>query len=56
LYLLSDSEPLEENLDLPINDDGKFDNLFNYCFAKMEMELDGWGELIGEEAANTLYG
>jgi hypothetical protein len=56
LYLLSDSEPLEENIDLPINDDGEFDDFFDYCFAKMEMELDGRGELIGEEEADGLYG
>jgi hypothetical protein len=58
LYQLSDSELLaEEDLDLHIDDHGDFDiDLFDYCYAEMEKEIDGQGELIGQEEADTLYG
>jgi hypothetical protein len=58
LHQLSDSELLgEDDLDLPINDHVDFDfDLFDYCFAQMEKEFDGQGELIGQEEADALYG
>ena len=57
LHQLSDSELLgEDDLDLSINDHVDLDvDLFDYCFAQMEKEFDGRGELIGQEA-NALYG
>ncbi|KIM75694.1 hypothetical protein PILCRDRAFT_13347 [Piloderma croceum F 1598] len=59
LYQLSNSELPKEgdfDLDLSIDNYGNFDiELFDYCYAEIEKELESQGELIGEEEANSLY-
>jgi len=61
-YQLSDSEiPDDGDLDLSEFDEdhvAAVSNLeiFDFCYAEVDKELDGEIELIGEDEANILYG
>jgi len=57
-YKLSDSEfPADGNLDLPSFDENivSQSELFDFCYAEVEKELEGLTELIDEDDANALY-
>jgi len=60
-YQLSDSEiPGDKDLDLSFDEDHVAAALnleiFDFCYAEVDKELDGKIELIGEDEANILYG
>jgi hypothetical protein len=59
-YQLSDSEiPGDGDLDLSVFDEDSAalnQEIFDFCYAEVDKELDGEIELIGEDEANVLYG
>jgi hypothetical protein len=58
-YQLLDSEfPVDGDLDLPGLDENIISqsDLFDFCYAEVEKELEGLTEVIDEDDANTLYG